>query len=208
VAPPGDESRDNALTKAAWRVRLAAARKAVPAQTRAAEALALAGAIEDGVGGDGTLGGPAGTVCGYVPREPEPGSLALLDALRSRGLRVLVPVVVGTAPLDWGEYLGAESLRPGPFGLREPSAPRLGPGAVRAVDAVLVPALAVDRRGVRIGKGGGHYDRSLALVEPGMPLIAVVRDDELVDELPVELHDVSMTAVLTPYGGLVHLPLS
>jgi 5-formyltetrahydrofolate cyclo-ligase len=208
VAPPDDTLLNKALTKAAWRVRLMAARQAVPAQTRAAEALALARVVEEGLGGDDTLGGSADTVCAYVPREAEPGSLALLDALRSRGLRVLVPVVVGTAPLDWGEYLGVESLRPGPFGLCEPSGPRLGPGAVRAVDAVLVPALAVDRRGVRIGRGGGHYDRSLALVEPGMPLIAVVRDDELVDELPAERHDVGMSAVLTPRRGLLRLPLS
>jgi 5-formyltetrahydrofolate cyclo-ligase len=199
---------DNAATKAAWRVRLTAARRAVSAQTHTVEALMLAVVVQYGLNGDDVLGGPRGTVCAYVPREPEPGSLALLDGLRARGLRVLVPVVVGTAPLDWGEYLGAESLQLGPFGLREPSAPRLGPGAVRAVDAVLVPALAVDRRGVRLGKGGGHYDRSLALVEAGIPLIAVVRDDELVDELPVERHDVGMTAVLTPRRALVHLPLS
>lgn len=198
-----DDSRTNTLAKAAWRTRLASARRAVSAEIRAAEAIALARTIAAGA-----VGSPASTVCAYVPVAPEPGSLALLDALASRGPRVLVPVVVGLAPLDWGVYSGAESLRPGPFGLLEPGAPRLGPGAVRTADTVLVPALAVDRRGVRIGKGAGHYDRSLALVEPATHLIAVVRDDEVVDELPVEPHDVRMTAVLTPRRGLLPLPLS
>ena len=51
---------------------------------------------------------------------------------------------------------------------------------------MLVPALAVDRRGVRIGKGAGYYDRSLPLATPGVPLVAVVYDEELVDRLPAE----------------------
>ena len=63
---------------------------------------------------------------------------------------------------------------------------------------ILVPALAVDRSGVRLGRGGGYYDRSLPLRAPGARLIAVVRDDELVAELPGEPHDVRMTHALTP----------
>ena len=71
--------------------------------------------------------------------------------------------------------------------------------------AVLVPALAVDRRGVRLGRGGGYYDRSLALCRPGTRLIAVVRDDEIVEELPSEAHDVRMTHALTPRQGVIAL---
>ena len=67
---------------------------------------------------------------------------------------------------------------------------------------MLVPALAVDGMGRRLGKGGGHYDRSLPLARPGTPLVAVVRDEELVAELPTEPHDVVMTAALTPIEGL------
>jgi 5-formyltetrahydrofolate cyclo-ligase len=70
---------------------------------------------------------------------------------------------------------------------------------------VLVPALAVDRRGVRLGRGGGFYDRSLSFCRPGARLVAVVRDSELVDELPGEPHDVPMTHALTPGGGLTRL---
>jgi 5-formyltetrahydrofolate cyclo-ligase len=72
---------------------------------------------------------------------------------------------------------------------------------------VLVPALAVDRRGVRLGKGGGWYDRSLPLARPTTPLIAIVRDREVVDVLPMAHHDVLMTGVITPQRGLRTLPL-
>ena len=71
----------------------------------------------------------------------------------------------------------------------------------------MLPALAVDRRGVRLGRGRGFYDRSLPGRNPQSRLVALVRDDELVDELPSEPHDVPMTHVLTPTGGLTTLPI-
>ncbi len=82
-----------------------------------------------------------------------------------------------------------------------------GWGPTRSPDAsvILVPALAVDRAGVRLGRGAGFYDRSLPLADAAARLIAVVRDDELVDRLPAEPHDVRMTHALTPRGGLVTL---
>ncbi|MGH3580223.1 MAG: 5-formyltetrahydrofolate cyclo-ligase, partial [Mycobacterium sp.] len=70
---------------------------------------------------------------------------------------------------------------------------------------VLVPALAVDRRGNRLGRGAGFYDRALPLADPDARLIAVVRDDELLDEVPAEPHDVAMTHMLTPGLGVVAL---
>ncbi|MBB5956376.1 5-formyltetrahydrofolate cyclo-ligase [Saccharothrix tamanrassetensis] len=143
------------------------------------------------------------TVCAYLAIGGEPGSAAMLDALRTAGYRVLLPIVVGAAPLDWALYDG--SLRPGPHGLREPSGAPLGASAIAEAALVLVPALAVDHRGVRLGQGGGHYDRSLPLAR--CPLVAVVRDEEFIPELPAEPHDVRMDAVLTPRAGMIRLPL-
>jgi len=182
--------------KDAWRKRLVKARAELSSEVRAAEAQALAEAMS-------AVAWPAATVCAYVPVGTEPGSVAMLDALRAAGRRVLLPIVTGREPLDWGVYFGADSLVPGPFGLREPSGLRLGRGAVVNADAVLIPALAVDRRGVRLGRGAGHYDRSLGGVTA--PRIAIVRAEEFVDRLPAEPHDVLMTAVLTPSGGFVPL---
>ncbi|MCV7418498.1 5-formyltetrahydrofolate cyclo-ligase [Mycolicibacterium litorale] len=189
-------------TKAELRARLSSARRKVTPEAREREAAALAGHLAGFA--------PAGrTVCAYVPVGSEPGSLVLLDELLALGARVLLPVAQhddadAPLPLRWGEY------RPGHlvaarFGLREPAPPWLAPDAVAEAAVVLVPALAVDRTGVRLGRGAGFYDRSLGSADPDALLIAVVRDDELVERLPSEPHDVRMTHALTPGLGLVAL---
>ncbi|MBA2389758.1 MAG: 5-formyltetrahydrofolate cyclo-ligase [Geodermatophilaceae bacterium] len=146
---------------------------------------------------------PGSCIAAYVPIGSEPGSVALLDELAGRGCRVLLPIVSADV-LDWAEYDGV--LTPGPWGLRQPAGPRLGAAALATADAVLVPALAVDRRGTRLGRGAGFYDRSLGWIRPGTPLAALLHDGEFVQELlPVRSHDIPMTAVVTPSAGLVEL---
>lgn len=193
----------NAVTKALLREQLIASRRAVPEAVRQGEAAALNAHVA-------SVAGLADTICAYVPVGTEPGSPALLDALTAAGVRVLLPIsrvdADGTPqPLWWGRYCHGE-LVPAGFGLLEPSGEALPPEAVAEAGAVLVPALAVDRRGVRLGRGAGFYDRSLPLRDPAARLIAVVRDDELRDEIPGEPHDVRMTDALTPGLGLVSLP--
>lgn len=189
-------------TKTQLRAALLAARRAVSEADRAAEARALCDHLP-------AVAGAGEVVCAYVPVGAEPGSPALVDRLREQGARVLLPVsrtgAGGEAlPLRWGEYVPGALVR-GRFGLWEPAGPLLEPQAVAQAAALLVPALAVDRRGVRLGRGGGYYDRSLCLCAPGTRLIAVVRDNEVLDELPSEPHDVRMTHALTPGRGLVAL---
>jgi 5-formyltetrahydrofolate cyclo-ligase len=183
-----------------------ASRRAVPDAQHAAEARALQQGM---LALPGT--GPGDTVCCYVPFGTEPGSIAMLDALAGAGARVLLPIVTGRgSPLQWAEYTGPSSLAPGELpGLQEPVGARLGPDALLDAGLVLVPAFAVDRGGARLGKGAGYYDMSLGLAAEGgrRDLVAVVRDDEVVDALPAEPHDVRMTAVLTP-TGLRSLPLA
>jgi 5-formyltetrahydrofolate cyclo-ligase len=188
--------------KAAIRQRLLAARRAVPDHVRAAEATALAEHLESVVG-DGTV------VCAYVPVGAEPGSLELLDVVLRRARRLLLPIARTDADntpvlLCWADYRAGQ-LVAARFGLLEPAEPWLGASALADADLILVPALAVDRRGVRLGRGRGFYDRSLIHRNPHAPLVAVVRDDELVDELPADPHDVPMTHALTPRQGLVAL---
>lgn len=186
-------------TKAQHRAALLAARRAVSDQVRKAEAEALSSHVT-------AVARPGDTVCAYVPVGAEPGSPELLDRLRDLGTRVLLPVTRAGDPqaLLWGEYTPG-NLHAGRFGLLEPDGPRLDTTAVAQASVVLVPALAVDRRGVRLGRGGGYYDRSLALCAPGARLVAVVRDEELIEELPSETHDILMTHALTPHQGLVAL---
>ncbi|MGH3887603.1 MAG: 5-formyltetrahydrofolate cyclo-ligase [Pseudonocardiaceae bacterium] len=202
------------IGKGELRRRVLAARRAVPAAVREAEAAALAAVRLPQWSDPASRShspGLSGTVCAYWPADAEPGSPALLDGLVRRGCRVLLPVVgtpaVGAAaPLDWAAYTGPGSLGVGPLGLCEPTGPRLGCAAITTAVLVLVPALAVDRHGVRLGRGRGYYDRTLPLATPGTPLVAIVRDDEVLASLPVQPHDVPVTAVLTPGMGLLPLP--
>jgi 5-formyltetrahydrofolate cyclo-ligase len=158
---------------------------------------------------DGLLGVPevemAGTVAAYVSIGTEPDTRGLLFALWKRGTYVLLPRLRADKDLDWASYEGPDSLVPGPHGLLEPSEPPRGVNAVASADVVLVPALAVDRKGVRLGRGGGSYDRALTRVGPAILTAALVYDGEVVDELPSEPHDRHVRAAVTPSDGLVRL---
>jgi 5-formyltetrahydrofolate cyclo-ligase len=188
--------------KAALRQRLLAARRSVSDGARADEARSLADHVNAVVDS-------GGTVCAYVPVGAEPGSIEMLDVLLHRANRVLLPVARTTADdspvaLQWGEYRPGQ-LVAARFGLLEPAGPWLPATALADAGVVLVPALAVDRTGVRLGRGRGFYDRTLVSRNPHARLVAVIRDDELLDELPHEPHDVPMTHALTPGRGLVEL---
>jgi 5-formyltetrahydrofolate cyclo-ligase len=179
-------------SKAALRERLLAARRCVADDVRAAEARALGEHLKPVVTG-------GAIVCAYVPVGTEPGSVEMLDMLLRRSGRVLLPIArTGDPgnkdtplPLRWGEYRPGTLVR-GPWGLLEPPEPVLPESALAEADLVIVPALAVDRRGVWLGRQAR--------------LIAMVRDAEFVDELPAEPHDVPMTHALTPERGLITLP--
>ena len=127
----------------------------------------------------------------YSALPGEPGTGALLAELHRHGVQVLLPHRMADDDLDWhraGEAAGEEAL--------------LGPEAVAAVDLVVVPALAVDTAGRRLGQGGGSYDRALRRVPARVPVLAVVHDEELLDAaitpLPSLPHDRLVHAVVTP----------
>ncbi|MFF0503421.1 5-formyltetrahydrofolate cyclo-ligase [Streptomyces fimicarius] len=146
----------------------------------------------------------ARTVAAYVSVGREPGTRALLEALRGRGVRVLLPVLLPDNDLDWAAYEGPEHLLPAGRGLLEPDGPRLGPDAVLDADTVLLPGLAVDGAGMRLGRGGGSYDRVLArLTAAGAhpALVVLLYDDEVVARVPSEPHDHPVDAVVTPAGA-------
>ncbi|WP_329121451.1 5-formyltetrahydrofolate cyclo-ligase [Streptomyces sp. NBC_01465] len=184
--------------KTSLRRHLLAARTALTSEdvARAAEDLALR-----------ALGLPeladAGMIAAYVAIGKEPGTRALLDALHKRGVRVLLPVLLEDNDLDWGTYAGAGALVRGRRGLLEPGGARLGPDAVLEADAVLLPGLAVDGRGMRLGRGGGSYDRVLERIEKAgadPALVVLLYADEVVARVPEEPHDHPVHAVVTPAG--------
>ncbi|WP_030060787.1 MULTISPECIES: 5-formyltetrahydrofolate cyclo-ligase [Streptomyces] len=182
--------------KSDLRSRLLTERRALSAEGRVEAARALAGHA-------GELAGPGATVAAYVSVGTEPGTRPLLDALRSGGVRVLLPVLLADNDLDWAEYGGPGELTPAGRGLLEPVGPRLGPEAVTEASVVLLPGLAVDRGGLRLGRGGGSYDRVLArLGRAGVrPVLAVLLyEHELLERVPAEPHDRPVDLAVTPSG--------
>jgi 5-formyltetrahydrofolate cyclo-ligase len=182
--------------KPALRSRLLAARRALSPEQRAAAAAAIAERALP-------LVPPGAVVAAYVSVGAEPGTRPLLELLRERGVRVLLPVLLPDNDLDWAAYQGPERLAPAARGLLEPVGERLGPDAVTGAGVVLLPGLAVDRHGLRLGRGGGSYDRVLArLAAAGAePLLAtLLYAAELLERVPAEPHDHPVHAVVTPLG--------
>ena len=140
----------------------------------------------------------AATVAAYVSVGNEPGTGPLLEALVAAGRRVILPVLLPDHDLDWAAYTG--DLLPARRGLLEPPGPRLGRDALATADVVLTPGLAVDRTGMRLGRGGGSYDRALGRVPVGTFTCTVLHDGELVERVPAAPHDRRVAAAVTPSG--------
>jgi 5-formyltetrahydrofolate cyclo-ligase len=143
----------------------------------------------------------AGRIAAYVSVGREPGTGPLLEELSAREVEILLPILLPDGDLEWAPYTGPAGLVSATRGLLEPVAPALGSGAVTGADAVLVPALAVDRHGTRLGRGAGSFDRALARVAGRIFTCAVLHDGEILDmPVPRELHDVPVSAAATPAG--------
>jgi 5-formyltetrahydrofolate cyclo-ligase len=180
--------------KIALRHRLLAARNAMSLEHRAAAAGSLHTSLLELL----RERRPA-TIAAYVPIGTEPGGD--LPVILARHARVLLPVLRPDRDLDWAVFDGA--YQPGPRGLREPAGPRLDVQAIREADLILVPALAVDASGMRLGRGGGSYDRVLARVGDSALTVALLYDGELVERVPAEPHDRPVRATITPSAGFV-----
>lgn len=201
----------DADSKHTLRRRLLTARAEMGADRRAAAGRALRDALLDLPELE-----MAASVAAYASFGNEPDTHGLIFALWKRGTYVLLPRLLPDGDLDWASYEGPDSLAPrgaaegdsgsGAPGMLEPTEPPRGPDAIKAADVILVPALAVDRTGMRLGRGGGSYDRALARVGPQILTIGLVYDEELVDRLPAEPHDRRLRAVVTPSRGLVRFP--
>lgn len=130
------------------------------------------------------------TVAAYFPIQGEPDIRDFLDWGLKNGLNILLPVVSGDQ-LNWIQFDG--TTRIGALGFEEGT----GKSAMLdSADAAFVPAMAVDIRGNRLGKGKGYYDR--ALVDSKLKTIAVVFDEEILIEVPSEPHDRKVTAAISP----------
>ena len=188
----GEAPGSAASAKRTLRARLLAGRKALSADHLEASRAAVRGHVLDRMDESSRAGHPWHTVCTYQPLATEPGSVALLEELAERGAAVLVPLLLPDRDLDWTRW---------------PHGAPLGVNAVAQATVVLVPALAVDRRGQRLGRGGGSYDRVLPRLGPEVPVAALLHRGEILDEVPADPWDRPVNAVVTPDGWL-DIPVS
>lgn len=168
-------------------------REIVTDRDLAADAAAIATAAMDGVAtalAPGSRPGrpPFATVLSYESLPHEPPTTALNAALQAAGHQVLVPITLADMRLQWCD-------------LADPRRAELGIDAPAGADVALVPALAVDTRGTRLGQGGGCYDRVLPLLPGATPIIAVLHPGEHTSAaLPSDPHDVPVQTVLSALG--------
>jgi len=175
AAPGGD--------KAAIRRAALSARRSMPSSVRADADTAIRSVLAAVVAALAPR-----LICAYVPMAGEPG-------LPVFGARTLLPVLLPDRDLDWALSGPLES---GPLGLREPSGPRLGVAAIADADLVVAPGVAASVEGVRLGRGGGSYDRALARATG--PIVVALYDGEVYESLPAEPHDHPVDAVVTQSG--------
>lgn len=139
----------------------------------------------------------------YLSLPSEPGTNQLIAGLQMAGHGVFVPRIRGRE-LDWVSLREDTSLVAGPLGIREPVGPERDPSTLGSLAVMFVPAIAIDRAGRRLGQGGGFYDRVLAVVPSypgGGPLrVALLYDEEVLDEVPTESHDCRVDVAVTPTG--------
>jgi len=168
------------------------ARRAIAPDVRSDASAAIAGLIE-------RLPelATASAVLAYGAMPDEVDAAPLVAALRARGVRIALPRVDGERlTLHWHE--ADAPLRAGAFGLMEP-VPEAPPAAPGEIDLVIVPGVAFDAACNRLGMGAGYYDRLLAEM-PRAVTIGVAFDEQVVDEVPCEPHDLPLDAVITPSG--------
>jgi 5-formyltetrahydrofolate cyclo-ligase len=139
----------------------------------------------------------AATVLAYAALPNELDPMPAIWRLRKRGVRIAYPRIEAPGVLGM-HYVDHEmELVPGPFGLAQP-----GEHAPRArheiIDAVIIPGVAFDEQGTRLGYGGGYYDRLLPMMRPGCVRIGIAFDEQVLAHIPAEEHDECVDVLVTP----------
>jgi 5-formyltetrahydrofolate cyclo-ligase len=144
-----------------------------------------------------TRSSDARSVSCYLSTPFEPDTRSFLRWAAEEGVRTLLPVSRTDGLMDWTVSHGDEEVV-GLHGMPEPVGELLPPRAIDDVDLILVPAAAVDERGIRMGWGKGYFDKTLGSMEKCPPVYAVVFDSEVIDEVPRERHDQPVNGAVTP----------
>lgn len=137
------------------------------------------------------------TVFFFASFRSEVDTFNMIRRSLDEGKRVALPRVEGA---DLGLYLikSLDEVAPGYMNIPEPAVltddRKVG---IRDVDAVIVPGAAFDRSGNRLGYGGGFYDRLLAGMQRTIPIIAPAYEEQVIDDVPADLHDEKVSIIVT-----------
>lgn len=196
---PATAADDAALSQAKDVLRRAVQlrRESRSAAQRTADDEARLAVLADALGAT-----PPPVVAAYLSAGVEPGTLQLVGWLAAHDVEVLLPVLSrGSAPA-WAPYRGPDALQLGRHGILEPTAEPLPADGLARAGLVLCPGLAANRRGDRLGRGGGWYDRALATADPAARLWVLLNSDEVLEVIPAQSWDRRVDAVVTPHGLL------
>lgn len=143
----------------------------------------------------------ARTVMAFHPFGEEVDILPFVDEARRRGQEIWLPLAIPSQRrLIPYRYSGPHMLKQGVYGIWEPDPALAEEADISRLDAVLVPGVAFDRQGGRMGYGGGYYDRFLAALVPKPFLLGVGFAVQVVEQVPVEPHDIRLDALITEEG--------
>ncbi|MFJ2620662.1 5-formyltetrahydrofolate cyclo-ligase [Glutamicibacter sp. NPDC087344] len=202
--PGGDtDGRPTAApgSKKLVRAAIRAARRALPETQRADRSAALCTAV---LGYLQELTPVVRSVAAYCSAPDEPDTAPLLTALVGQGIAVYVPVCEAEHKLSWVRWFPDAQLVRSDFApVLEPVGERLGVELFQEISTLFIPALAIDAAGLRLGQGGGYYDRFLPqLANFPVQIAALVYEQELMPAggFATDPHDAPVDLVITPAG--------
>lgn len=144
------------------------------------------------------------TVAAYLSTGAEPGTLQLVGWLAAHRVRVLLPVLSplpdGSRRRDpaWAPYAGPDALRVGAYSILEPTSDVLPAAQLPEAELLICPALAANRAGDRLGRGGGWYDRALEHASKSAQVWVLLNPDEILDTIPTHRWDRRVDGIITP----------
>lgn len=136
----------------------------------------------------------------YCPLAGEVPTERIRNAYLAAGASLCYPRVAGKGTLAFYPHREGDGWETGPYGILEPSVPAGVEPRVSGWDIVIVPGLAFDRRGNRLGRGFGYYDRFLGGLPEGVPRVGLAWAAQLVPGVPVDAWDVPLHALVTEEG--------
>ena len=178
---------DLSRRKDALRARMRESRRALPPDQRMERAARVERSVLE-------LLQEAGTVMVFYAFGTEVATRGLTGSLHARGVRLLLPFLAEDG-LDAAEVAPGDALELSPYGPREPG--RRVAVDPAGIDGIVVPGLAFDRRGHRVGYGGGHYDQYLTRLRPDALSVGVAFAFQVVDQVPSGPDDVPVHVVVT-----------